>query len=713
MPADSTTTENIPFDFNAPLLDFSGYVGDDPFVHAQLERWRTDIRSRMDVSSYGDPGRAWYQAAWIEAFAFMYDTSFYDPVRGSYRIDEYLDRCDRELGGCDVLLLWQSYPRLGIDRRNQFDLYREMPGELEALRRLTARCHERSVRVFVNYNPWDQGTRRESVSDGEALAEVMARISADGVFLDTMHSADPAFRRALLAVNPGCVFDPEGLVPTSELQHLTGGWLQTGDCRPPMIPTIRWIEPRFSFRAIDRGSGSRRDLLARSLFYGCGQVFWENVFGFWNPWSEEDLSLLRRVRQILRTHRDAFTDRKWQPFIGTLVPGVYANRWQAEGKIVYTILNTLDHAVEGPLLKVDLPRGLSNHDLLEGTPMEAKVAVQNGALTMSIAPQGGACIAVVQDSAPPAARPAPKVVPARNPQRTSLDAHMPRPVAPTPRIVRLQAPADMCLIPGGRYVMRARHNTAPWMEGACYGSRDRVNDVRHPPQYFWIEPFFIDRTEVTNEQFLRFLVETRHVPADLTGFLRHFDKARGTESQPWRWKIPAGKVDHPVVFVDLTDARAYARWAGKRLPREEEWQLAAQGFDRRLWPWGNDPVGSEEMLRHEEGGQVVYYGNSPDLSRCNSHARDTTPVDAYPHGASPFGVLDMAGNVWEWTESERDDGHTRYAILKGGSFACITGSTWYTASGAQPCDVHEKMLLMHPGLDRCETIGFRCVIDTK
>lgn len=146
-------------------------------------------------------------------------------------------------------------------------------------------------------------------------------------------------------------------------------------------------------------------------------------------------------------------------------------------------------------------------------------------------------------------------------------------------------------------------------------------------------------------------------------------------------------IDHPVVYVSLEDARAYARWAGCRLPSEEEWQFAAQGPERRRYPWG------AEMR-----------------PGCCNDGRNggTTPVRAFPQGRSPFGCYDQCGNVWEWTESERSDGRTRFCILKGGSYYKARGSAWYADGGPKHSGFAAKFLLMWPGLDRCATIGFRC-----
>ena len=669
-----------------------------------MEAQRAELRGPLDRQVFERPGVAWYRRAYVEAFLFMYDTSFYDRAAGRYRIDEILDDGEREFGGYDCVLLWQSYPRLGIDDRNQFDLYREMPGGLPALRELVRRAQARGVRVFVNYNPWDTGTRREpdGGTDGEALAGIIEAIGADGVFLDTMTMDQPGFREALERANPDIVLNPEGVPPLRAVSSVTGSWLQRRAVAPPGLVTIRWLEPRFSFRAIDRSALEHREILHRALFHGCGQVIWENIFGWWNPWPAADRTLLRRCVWLLREYAEAFQDPQWQPYVATLVEGLYAHRWQAGQRVVHTLLNASAALVQGPVLTVATADSagavLRHYDAWNGRELtvdaadQVSLTLEPGAVGCIVSAPEGVAVRFPPPDAPaapaagtdPAAGSAPRSGPGyRN--RVSLADLQPVPVAPSAPVAAGTEPAAMCRLPGGPYQMVVRHNVAAVMEGACYGSQREHRDKFHPPQDFDLSPYWIDRTEVTNEQFKSFLDDTRYVPAELHNFLRHWRRS-GAADAPWRWQVPAGRERHPVVWVDLDDARAYARWAGKRLPREQEWQHAA---GRDLWPWGD----------------------RFDASRCNGASDATTPVDQFPTGASPCGCLDLSGNVWEWTESERDDGHTRYAIVRGGSHLVVQGSKWYLASGAQANDCHEKVLLMYPGLDRCRTIGFRCVKD--
>jgi formylglycine-generating enzyme required for sulfatase activity len=196
--------------------------------------------------------------------------------------------------------------------------------------------------------------------------------------------------------------------------------------------------------------------------------------------------------------------------------------------------------------------------------------------------------------------------------------------------------------------------------------------------------FFIDRTPVTNAQFKAFLDATRYHPKDDFNFLK--DWTGGT--------YPEGWADKPVTWISLEDARAYAAWAGKRLPREWEWQYAAQGTDGRAYPWGE--AWNPDAVPMPNKGRALA---APDA------------VDAHPAGASPFGVLDMVGNVWQWTDEHQDD-HTRAAILRGGSGFQPQGSIWYFPQ-AYRNDQHGKLLLMAPGKDRAGTIGFRCVVDAS
>ncbi|MBN1262557.1 MAG: SUMF1/EgtB/PvdO family nonheme iron enzyme [Anaerolineae bacterium] len=178
-----------------------------------------------------------------------------------------------------------------------------------------------------------------------------------------------------------------------------------------------------------------------------------------------------------------------------------------------------------------------------------------------------------------------------------------------------------------------------------------------------VEIFFIAKTPVTQAQYQRFVKATDHRP-------------------PSNWedgRPPKGKLSHPVVYVSWDDAVAYCRWLGEvtgkpiRLPSEVEWEKAARGdVDRRAYPWGD---------RFE-------------ATRCNSDALglgDTTPVGIFVEGASPYGVLDMAGNVWEWTSTV--DGGSR--VLRGGAFL---------NSGR---DVRCAVRNLNGSLYRLDAVGFR------
>ena len=169
--------------------------------------------------------------------------------------------------------------------------------------------------------------------------------------------------------------------------------------------------------------------------------------------------------------------------------------------------------------------------------------------------------------------------------------------------------------------------------------------------------FAITRTPITNAQYAAFVAETGHRAPDVRpdvwrsyGLIHPYERTR---RHAWRnGRPPAGRADHPVVLVSHADVRAYAAWLSDRtgqtwrLPSETEWEKAARGVDGRRFPWG-DAFTPARLNSHDAG------------------PFDTMPVGSFPDGASPFGLLDAAGQVFEWTATAAGAG--RYTV-KGGSW---------------------------------------------
>jgi len=247
-------------------------------------------------------------------------------------------------------------------------------------------------------------------------------------------------------------------------------------------------------------------------------------------------------------------------------------------------------------------------------------------------------------------------------------------------------PAGMVKIPAADFDFRVNGIEIEGMndEGVDVQYPWETSPRRYHDQRIHIHSFWIDKFPVTNAEFKSFLDATHYHPADGHNFLK--DWKDGSFPQGWEQK--------PVTWVSLEDARAYAKWAGKRLPHEWEWQYAAQGGDGRVYPWGNDWM--EDAVP------------KPDTGRDMAAASE---VSAHPKGASPFGVMDLVGNVWQWTDEFLDE-HTRAAILRGGSHYQPQGSRWYFPQAYRLTE-HGKYLLMAPSMDRSGAIGFRCVVDAE
>ena len=684
----------------------------------------------LNRSLYDEPSQSWLTGAYTCHFTFMYDRSFYDPESGNYTMESFLDDGEKEFGGYDILLLWHAYPRMGVDSRNQLDFYRDMPGGLEGIRDMVRQCRERNVRVFINYKPWDVGTHREGKSDEDFLTELVEETQIDGIFLDTMMGGATLLREKLDAVRPGIVLSPELNPSIDDLESCNSSWAQwCGDPAPPSLDHRKWLEPRHMRWQIWRWNLSHREEIRRAFFGGSGMIVWENVFGTYNPWNAEDRRLWRNAVAILREYSPLFSSDAWEPYYPAACdssdasikadaqPGLFVHRWLGnKGESLFTIWATgTPFSATGPapsyaksdyaLFDVPWNEEMCYFDLWNGravtpTPLGNRAVIRgmidriSGLGCFLEIPKSEVNDALIQFVAEQNRRNR-EPIPSYDTRNFAHSPELPKPVEKTPRATQNTIPEGMVFVPGQRVEMKLEHARR---ECGCYP--DPGTPAHLAEAFTWGDPFYsvlkhdyqvevdsflIDETEVSNAQFQKFLQETQYRPKHPENFLAHWTGGQ----------MPDELADHPVVYVDLDDARAYATWAGKRLPTEAEWHLAAQGTDGRHWPWG----GEMDIER-------------PDPNRVNTTGQ-TMPVKSLPAGRSPYGCYHMSGNVYEWTESQRDDGHTRFAIIRGGSFFKAAGSGWYADGGPRPCNHHAKFLLMWSGLDRCDTIGFRCVKDVE
>ena len=282
---------------------------------------------------------------------------------------------------------------------------------------------------------------------------------------------------------------------------------------------------------------------------------------------------------------------------------------------------------------------------------------------------------------------------------------------------------EMIVIGGGSFLL----GSPPWVLRWLAES-----DQPLPPDWFGDEtpqvardlaPYRIDRHPVTVAAFAEFVRATGYVTeAESRGFGMLYQHG-WTECEGVSWCAPAGPgsvghADHPVVNVSWNDATAYARWVGKRLPTEPEWEYAARGAGFRLWPWGNDWSPGKANTAEYHGGTMTTLADWKNWW-ATVHNRYgaismTTPVGAFsPAGDSVFGCVDMAGNVYEWTATTSDlyAATARYEpsmLPTIGNYRVIRGGSWMNFRYQVRCS--ERMHGDPLGWSNF-SLGFRCAQD--
>ena len=290
----------------------------------------------------------------------------------------------------------------------------------------------------------------------------------------------------------------------------------------------------------------------------------------------------------------------------------------------------------------------------------------------------------------------------------------------------------MILIPSGKAVLGISSEDRDRFL-VLYGDAGKTLLEREYPEVTReVDTFYIDRTPVTNQQYREFLVQIKqtndhsacHSREPKEKDHRPFVPAPWAESYNWTGtEFPQGREDHPVVMVDWFDAYAYANWAGLRLPTENEWERAARGNSSTMYPWGDSWREGAANCSERIAGYRIRTRNDwvewtrdwKGQSEVFRNRNTLTRVGSFPEGASAFGVLDMAGNVWEWTTTlfdpndikSRDDQVGHYTRVRSSTFFVVKGGAW----GSSTLDLRSPRRGKFGILTRDSDLGIRCAAD--
>ncbi len=723
----------------------------------------------FDNSLFERKDLQWIRHSYVMHLMQAWDKFLYDATDKKYHIDDFIQRGKKLYGGDEVIGIWPTWPSLGLDQRNQFDLFRDLPGGTKQIQKLSNAMRKQGTKFFVCYNPWDESTRSEGHLAG--LGDLIKATSADGVVLDTRGASSKELQEAADKVRAGVVMYSEGMAVPKDMPGIVSGRVHNALYYPPMLNLNKFIKPEFAiFRVAELFKEPIQREFATSFFNGYGTEI--NMFAPGQPdWVEEQYEYLGKTSRILRENTFNFTSGIYTPLIPTTSDSIWVNQWKQGDKTIYTIYSIIPQGYKGHLFYVQPKQGyhfvdLWHHKLLEpklvqgetkpgaensiqskeifsrytieaetdafnsrwlGTNNEGEVDCIAQLPVLILANLQGDKLTINADKGtmlkvwtghPDYAKKSLEIKPGNHTISlykkfgrfegdfiiqlfdkeilmdetiVTIKAGVARRISQAPLEQSIQKttnlPQGMVLIPAGKFTVKESHGD----EFISYPTQDVGSNFSMPSYY-------MDKHPVTNVQFKQFLDATKYKPSDGVNFLKHWVNG----------KIKKGEENFPVVYVSYEDAQAYAKWAGKRLPTEWEWQYAAQTEALNEWPWKQaTPVIRKEEVVTES--LTVTSIEGIDSSLCNLGDGKLYPVGKYPKGANPNGLRDLVGCVWQLTNDVYMSGSYQYIILKGGSYFKPSSSWWYVQSGPRELHYRQFLLRVSQGFERNGTVGFRCI----
>lgn len=550
---------------NAKIIAGPKILADRQKWREDLKTWRTESAQRFHYSDavYNDP-EIEENPSYNVAVIWLWDELLFDFTTQEFT-PEKLIADSQKFGGFDGIILWHAYPVIGIDSRNQFDFYNDVPG----LAQLIFKLQNTGVKVYLNYNPWDKWTKREDETDQVAIAHLLERFNFDGVFLDTMKSADTDFMAPILKVKPDVVIGGEGNVQQERIcDHIMSWGQRFADSEIPGVVRAKYFEPRHMIHQTRRWNRSHIDELHIAWLNGTGMLIWEVVFGSWVGWNKRDSTMWHEMVTVLRQHHRLTIKGEWEPLTQLALEAeaahLFASSFSLDSNALITIINKSDQDYQGPL-------GFGITGFIPACGV--------GAITIT-------------------------------PEKTELINftynHMSAefPVRDNKRQEALVGtPTEL------KYSYRNRE-TSLYGEAAFILAWKPLDPYLHQIVTAQISVPVVhgelDRHEVSNQDFFDFMKATGYTPKIANRFLAHWVNGAPRSDQ----------LDSPVVYIDLEDAQAFATWRGCEVPNEWDWQLNAGAIGERassVWNLTNSmhsngrtrflilKGGSEHNLRQSQG----------------------------------------------------------------------------------------------------------------
>ncbi|PGH40073.1 MAG: sulfatase-modifying factor protein [Candidatus Nephrothrix sp. EaCA] len=708
----------------------------------------------FDNSLFEREDLKWVRHTYVLHLMYSWDKDYYDIADGKYHLKEFLESGKKLFGGDDIISVWPTWPMLGLDQRNQFNMFEDLPGGLLAMKQQAELSRSLGAKFFICYNPWDESTN--ALNHFEGLSYLIKETTSDGVVLDCKAEAGKELQDAADRARKGVIMYSEGMAVPKDMTGIVSGRVHNDIIYPPMLNLNKLIKPEFAiFRVAEIKFGKIQRDYALSFFNGYGTEI--NVMGAGKPeWVDEQYKYLGRTTKILRENTHNFVaPHGYTPLLPTVVDSIWVNKWEHQDKILYTIYSIIPQGYKGNLFEVQPMAGkhfvdLWHHRLLQPVKrndkwmIEAETESFNAAELRTYNEGNVDCIAQLPEiltagidgdelklsvakskggiqiwAGNPEYSKVPLALPAKE-QTLSLYKHFGRAegdfviqymedgILQDETIVRIEtgAPRRISTVQKTKPATAVPHGMAKIPEGN-FKFKTRFGDefIKYPKQdegrIFSMPAFWMDIFPVTNAQFNQFVKATQYKPSDRANYLKHWKNG----------KIPKGEENFPVIYVSYEDAKAYATWAGKRLPTEVEWQYAAQAGDsNREWPWGQD----RSITKRKDSickTLILMHLNGFDSARCNTRNGKLFAVGKHPKGANPYGLQDLVGCVWQLTNDEYIQNNHRYIMMKGGSYFKPANSWWYLQGGPRELHYRQYVLRESQGFERNATVGFRCVKD--